>query len=113
MLGVAANAIKPSPIPLDTGPVSKYGVTFLRRYDGCAKVAPYGDTGQAFRGNEGKCQHKLAEQQREPREYSREGCPTGQHTDAGRVKAVQLRPHSNESPCDQSHYQRRYCQHTG
>ena len=40
MLGVAANTIKPSPIPLDTGPVSKYGVTFLRRYDGCAKVAP-------------------------------------------------------------------------
>ena len=48
MLGVAANAIKPSPIPLDTGPVSKYGVTFLRRYDGCAKVAPVSGYGAGF-----------------------------------------------------------------
>ena len=45
---VAANAIKPSPIPLDTGSVSKYGVTFLRRYDGCEKVAPVSGYGAGF-----------------------------------------------------------------
>ena len=27
----------PSPHPLDTGPVSEYGVTFLRRYDVCSR----------------------------------------------------------------------------
>ena len=30
------------PTPLDTGPVSEYGVTFLRRYDGCARVSMAG-----------------------------------------------------------------------
>ena len=48
MLGVAANTTKTSPMPLDTGPVSKYGVTFLRRYDGCAKVAPVWGYGAGF-----------------------------------------------------------------